>query len=116
MGFYSQRCPNCSKSVSKDADFCNACGCPTANSWDTCVRCSAALGSDSKFFWKCGCELDHDKQRQFYGDRWHRSPDQFAIRIELKTPSATLHHGLQVDDGTVALVFQAGKFSGLLEP
>ena len=116
MGFYSQRCPSCGKAVSKEAEFCNACGCTTAAAWATCPRCSASVGADSKFCWKCGGEQDHEKQRQFYGDRWHRSPEQFAIRIELKTPVSSLHRGLQVDDGTAALVFQNGKFNGLLEP
>ena len=116
MGFYNQRCPNCSKPVSKDAAYCNACGCPTASSWSTCPRCASAVGSESKFCWKCGNEQDPNKRKALYGDRWHRSPDDFAVRVELKTPAATLHHGLQIDEGTVALVFQNGKFHGLLEP
>ncbi|MCW5549289.1 MAG: zinc ribbon domain-containing protein, partial [Opitutaceae bacterium] len=115
MGFYNQRCPNCGKAVSKDAEFCNACGCPTATSWSNCHRCGSAVGADSKFCWKCGTEQDPAKRKQFYGDRWQRSPDDFAVRVELKTPAATLHHGLQVDEGTVALIFQNGKFNGLLE-
>lgn len=115
MGFYNQHCPNCGKTVSKEAEFCNSCGCPTATSWSSCHRCAAAVGAESKFCWKCGVEQDPTRRKQFYGDRWHRSPDDFAVRVELKTPAATLHHGLQVDEGTVALVFQNGKFSGLLE-
>lgn len=116
MGFYNQRCPNCGKSVATDAAFCNGCGCPTAKSWASCHRCGSSVGAESKFCWKCGAEQDQAKRQQFYGDRWHRSADDFAARVELKTPSATLHQGLQIDDGTVALVFQNGKFAGLLEP
>lgn len=117
MGFYNQRCPNCGKGVSKDAAFCNACGCPTANSWATCHTCGSSVGAESKFCWKCGtAQHDADKRKQFYGDRWHRSPDDFAARVEIKTPAATLHRGLQIDEGTIALVFQNGKFTGLLEP
>lgn len=116
MGFYNQRCPNCSKSVSKDADFCNACGCPTATAWSSCTKCGSAVGAESKFCWKCGDPQDPAQRQKFYGDRWHRSPDDFAARVELKTPAATLHKGLQVDEGTLALVFQNGKFSGQLEP
>lgn len=116
MGFYNQRCPNCSKAVSKDAEYCNACGCPTANSWSSCHKCGSAVGAESKFCWKCGTEQDPAKKKQFYGDRWHRAADDFAVRVELKTPSATLHRGLQIDEGTVGLVFQNGKFNGALEP
>lgn len=116
MGFYNQRCPNCGKAVAKDAEFCNGCGCPTAKSWASCTRCGSSVGAESKFCWKCGAEQDPEKRKQFYGDRWQRSPDDFAVRVELKTPAVTLHHGLQVDDGTVALVFQNGAFQGMLEP
>ena len=116
MGFYNQRCPNCSKTVSKDAEFCNSCGCPTATAWSSCPKCGSAVGADSKFCWKCGTAQDPAKRQQFYGDRWHRSADDFAVRVELKTPAATLHRGLQVDEGTLALVFQNGKYNGQLEP
>lgn len=116
MGFYNQRCPNCGKAVSTDAAFCNSCGCPTAKSWASCHRCGSSVGAESKFCWKCGTEQDPAKRKVFYGDRWHRSPEDFAVRVDLKTPGATLHQGLQIDDGTIALVFQNGKFSGLLEP
>lgn len=117
MGFYNQRCPNCGKSVAMDAAFCNSCGCPTAKSWATCHRCGSSVGAESKFCWKCGCEqLDQAKRQQFYGDRWHRSTGDFAARVEIKTPAAVLHQGLQIDEGTVALVFQGGRFTGLLEP
>ncbi len=115
MGFYNQRCPNCGKAVSKEAEFCNGCGCPTASAWSSCHRCGSAVGAESKFCWKCGTEQDPAKRQQFYGDRWQRSPEDFAVRVELKTPAAVLHRGLQVDDGTIALVFQNGKFQGLLE-
>ena len=116
MGFYNQRCPNCGKAVSTDAAYCNACGCPTAKSWASCHRCGSSVGAESKYCWKCGTEQDPDKRKVFYGDRWHRSPDDFAVRVDLKAPGATLHQGLQIDDGTVALVFQNGRFTGLLEP
>lgn len=117
MGFYNQRCPNCGKAVAKDSAFCNACGCPTANSWATCHRCGSSVGAESKFCWKCGCEQqDQQKRQQFYGDRWHRSAEDFAARVEIKTPATVLHRGLQIDEGTVALVFQNGRFTGLLEP
>lgn len=117
MGFYNLRCPNCGKAVAKDSAFCNACGCPTANSWATCHRCGSSVGAESKFCWKCGCEQqDQQKRQQFYGDRWHRSSEDFAARVELKSPATVLHQGLQIDDGTIALVFQNGRFTGLLEP
>ena len=53
---------------------------------------------------------------KFYGDRWRRSGTDFAVRIELNTPESVLHHGLQVDDGTLALVFQDGRLLSTLAP
>jgi hypothetical protein len=116
MGFFTERCPNCGKSVHKNADYCRHCGCQKSDSWHNCVRCNAAVAGDSKFCWKCGNEQSAEVRRQIYGDRWHRSPTDFAVRIELAHPEQTLHGGLQIDDGTVALLFQEGKFHGLLEP
>ena len=116
MGFFTQRCPQCSRAVSKEAPHCSGCGCPSANAWASCDRCGASVGSDSKFCWKCGGPQDPSRRDRFYGDRWRRSPGDFAVRVELKTPGRILHGGLQVDDGTLAVVFQAGKLKGILEP
>jgi hypothetical protein len=116
MGFFSERCPNCSKHISKNADYCRECGCPTATTWSTCHSCAASVGSDSRFCWKCGSEQQPDLRKAFYGDRWHRSATSFAAKVDLNTPEQALHHGLQVDEGTVALLFQNGHFKGLLPP
>lgn len=116
MGFFTQRCPNCSKSISKDADHCSHCGCPASNTWASCHQCGSSVGTESRFCWKCGTEQRADQRKAFYGDRWHRSPTDFAVRIELAVPEKTLHHGLQVDEGTLALFFQNGRFVGSLAP
>ena len=116
MGFLTERCPNCGKPLSKESEFCSACGCPSATSWTTCTRCQAAIGGDSQFCWKCGAEQDVKARRAFYGDRWHRSPNDFAVRVELAVPEKVFHDGLQVDEGTLALLFQDGKFKGQLGP
>ena len=116
MGFFTERCPNCGKPVSKDADYCNACGCPTASSWATCQGCGVSVGADSKFCWSCGAPQDIENRKAFYGDRWHRSPGEFAARVNLAIPEKILHKGLQVDSGTLALVFQDGRLLATLEP
>jgi hypothetical protein len=117
MGFFNEHCPHCGKSVSKQAEFCRYCGCPAANAWAICTRCAASVGSEARFCWKCGAEQPDPKTRRaIFGDRWHRSPTDFAIRVELALPEKALHHGLQVDEGTLALLFQNGKFAGTLEP
>jgi hypothetical protein len=116
MSFFNERCPNCSRSISKEAGFCRHCGCPTANSWSNCPRCAASVGTDAQFCWKCGAEQDQVAKRSIYSDRWHRSPTDFAVRVEISVPEKAFHHGLQVDDGTLALLFQNGRFVGTLDP
>lgn len=116
MGFLNERCPNCGKAVSKNADFCNFCGCPTATGWATCHSCGSSVGIDSKFCWKCGAEQQPGQRVKFYGDRWRRSATDFAVRVELNTPETVLHNGLQVDEGTLALIFQNGRLLSTLEP
>lgn len=116
MGFFNLRCPNCGKPVSKNAEFCNACGCPSATSFATCPRCAASVGADSQFCWKCGTAQDAAARRSIYYDRWQRSPGDFAVRVDLVIPDKALHHGLQVDEGTLALIFRNGVFQGTLEP
>ncbi len=115
MSFINQVCPNCSRSISKDAEFCNACGCPTANAWSTCSVCAAAVGEDSKFCWKCGKPQDLSAKRAIYGSRWQRSPNDFATRVEIAVPEKALQSGLQVDEGTLALLFQDGRYIGPLD-
>lgn len=116
MAFFNQRCPNCGKTVSKNADFCNACGCPGATSFATCTRCAASVGADSSFCWKCGATQDLAARRSIYFDRWQRAPGDFAVRVDLVIPDKALHHGLQVEEGTLALIFRNGVFAGILEP
>jgi hypothetical protein len=116
MPFVNQRCPNCGKPISKHAEFCNGCGCPTSEGWSTCHKCGSSVGSDSTFCWKCGGEQSAEDRKAFYGDRWNRSPLEFARRVELSIPEQTFHKGVQVDEGTMALLFQNGKFQGVLEP
>jgi hypothetical protein len=116
MGFFTERCPNCGKSNSKQAEFCNSCGCPSASGWSTCTGCGASVGADSQFCWKCGVEQNQEVRRQIYEDRWRRSPTDFAVQVSLSVPEKVLLHGLQVDEGTLGLLFQDGHYVGSLEP
>ncbi len=116
MGFFNQRCPNCGKSVSKEASHCSGCGCPTANKWASCHRCGTSVGAESKFCWKCGEEQKTENRENFFGDRWRRSAGDFAARVDMRVPGEVLHSGLLIDEGTVAVMYQDGKFQGVMEP
>jgi hypothetical protein len=117
MAFLTSTCPDCGQSIAPAADFCVHCGCPAARKFSACTSCGSSVGSDSRFCWKCGCAQPASAQRHaFYGDRWRRSATDFATRVELAVPEKTLHHGLQVDEGTLAVLFQNGRLVGTLEP
>jgi hypothetical protein len=116
MAFPAEQCPNCDAPVSGQADYCSACGAPSASAFSTCPRCRAAVGNDSAFCWQCGLKQEAETRRTFYDQRWRRSPTDFALRVDLSAPKEGFVHGLQVDDGTLALVFQNGCYNGLLEP
>lgn len=116
MGFFTERCPNCGKNISKNAEYCSSCGCPTAGSWATCNRCKASVGSESRFCWKCGAEQNPESRPSAYGFRWQRSPFDFAMRVDLAVPEQILQPGIQIDDGTLALLFQDGQYKGMLQP
>src|SRR5438876_11162976 len=79
---------------------------------------SMSIGDRRRFavLLKCGAEQDPKARKSFYGDRWHRSPTDFAVRVDLAVPKTVLHHGIQVDEGTLALLFQNGEFKGTLGP
>src|SRR3954462_950605 len=98
MGFFTELCPNCGKSISKQAEYCNGCGCPTANSWSTCPRCRSSVGTDSRFCWKCGLEQNPENRPSPYVYRWRRSPSDFAVRVDLAVPEQLLNPGIQIDD------------------
>ena len=61
-------------------------------------------------------EQDLTQRRSVYGDRWHRSATEFAVRVDVAVPDQALRHGIQVDEHTLALIFQDGRYTGSLQP
>jgi hypothetical protein len=47
--------------------------------------------------------------KELFGDRWSRSADEFAIRVPLRAPEGVVHHGVQVDEGTEAILLVNGR-------
>lgn len=115
MGLFSTSCPQCGRPVAKQASHCSHCGCPSSTAWSDCPKCGSAVGADSKFCWKCGTPQDPASRSAFYGDRWQRTPGEFAARVDLNTPDKALRHALRVDEGTLALLFEDGRMVGTLE-
>ena len=116
MGLFNHSCTNCGHSVSNKAKFCSACRAPQAEAWTTCDLCGVAVGAESDYCWKCSANLKTQAGRRIYDDRWIASPNEFAIRMVIRTPKTTLRHGVEVAAGTLGLVFQDGQIQEKLMP
>ncbi len=116
MGLFNHTCANCGHSVSNKAKFCSACRAQQAESWTTCDKCSSSVGADSDYCWKCSTNLKTQAERRIYDDRWIASPNDFAIRMVIRTPKATLRHGVEVASGTLGLLFENGQLRDKLLP
>jgi Trypsin-like peptidase domain/SPFH domain / Band 7 family len=116
MGLFNHTCTNCGHSVSNKAKFCSACRAPQAEAWTTCEQCAASVGAESVHCWKCSANLKTQAERRIYDDRWIASPSDFAIRMVIRTPKATLRHGVEVAGGTLGLLFENGQLCDKLLP
>lgn len=115
MGLFSNKCPRCQSSNSKKANNCNQCGEPMQQAWRKC-RCGASCGATSKACWNCGADLTAQPASELFGDRWSRSVTDFAVRFPLRAPEGVVHHGVQVDEGTEALLLVNGRLEETLRP
>lgn len=116
MGFFNHTCANCGHSVSNNANFCRACRAPQSEAWTTCDQCGSSVGADSDHCWKCSSNLKAQAERRIYDDRWQASPTDFAVRVVIRTPKATIRHGVEVGTGTLGLLFENGKLLDKLLP
>lgn len=118
MGIFSNKCsnPECNARVPKAAKFCNVCGEPASAADTSCGRCGAVVGAQSKYCWKCGCDLKEQQKAPLFDNRWIRSDDDFAIRVNEYDVTGFLRKGLIVEHGTRGMVFQRGKFCGYIDP
>jgi len=102
--------------VKKGATFCSQCGAPAPGGTNRCGRCGVQVGATSRFCWKCGVNLDEVARAPVVGNRWARTGNDFAAKIEPEDLKGLLSKGLVVEQGTKALLFQRGKFKGELPP
>lgn len=84
--------------------------------WRKCGRCGSSCGAQSKNCWNCGTDLAAQPAADLFGDRWSRSVSDFAVRFPLRAPEGVVHHGIQVDEGTGALLMASGRIEETLKP
>ncbi|MBP5320900.1 MAG: zinc ribbon domain-containing protein, partial [Kiritimatiellae bacterium] len=106
----------CGHEVSKKARFCSKCGHGAPNGWVKCPSCHTWVGNDSSFCPHCNYPLHPDERPNLAGGVWDREPGVFAQRIELSDVTGIAKGGLKIQEGTVAILLDAGKKSAILGP
>ena len=116
MGLFHDKCPKCGESVSKRDRFCPKCGHGAPHGWVTCPSCRTWVGNDSRFCPKCNHPLHPEERIDLAGGVWDRAPGMFAQRIELSDVTGIAKSGLKIQEGTLAILLDAGKKSAILGP
>ncbi len=108
--------PRCGYRVSKKAVFCSKCGAGAPGGWFRCAACGKWIGNDSNCCPYCGTPLHPDTRADFGGGIWAKKADLFAQRFEVGDVARLLKvEQLQVQEGTLALLLDAGKYAGTLK-
>ena len=117
MGFFSDRCPECGGSVRRSAAFCPHCGTSAPRARTACPGCGAEVKASSHYCGKCGAPVQAAEKSPVTVDplnRWERSSDEFARRIEAQDLRGLLQRGLIVEPGTRALIIQGGVLASVV--
>ena len=108
--------PRCGNTVSKRARFCNSCGKPAPGGWWKCPSCKKWIGNDSRFCPHCNQPLYPEERAAMAGGVWSKEVQFFAQRFEVGDVKRLLNSGIQVQEGTLAILLDAGNVSDILEP
>ena len=100
--------PVCGNKVFRFAHFCSACGSPAPGGWRRCPKCGKWIGNDSHFCPHCSAALYPSDHASVAGGAWRKGPELFAQRFEVGDVHRSLWQGLQVQEGTVAILMSAG--------
>ena len=107
--------PRCGHSVKKTAQTCSKCGAPAPGGWWRCPACGKWVGNDSKFCPYCNAPLYPDERSAIAGGIWQKTPEIFAQRFEVESISKVTDKGLQVQEGTSAILLDAGAVKDVLD-
>lgn len=106
----------CGNPVSKKARFCRVCGTGAPGGWVKCPACRRWIGNDARFCPHCNHPLHPDERVDIAGGVWDRDPAVFAQRFETGEDARQLKEGIQVQEGTAAIVMDGGKEVRVLGP
>jgi len=108
--------PRCGNRVSKKARCCNICGWPAPGGWCKCPQCGKWVGNESNYCWNCNQPLRPDERVDMAGGVWRKAPELFAERFEVADVKKLLADGVQVQEGTAAILLDAGAEKTVLGP
>ena len=106
----------CGHDVKKKARFCSECGAPAPGGWTKCPSCGKWVGNESTHCWNCDHPLHPDTRTDLAGGVWNRAEGMFAERFEVGEVENMLKNGIQVQEGTAAILLDAGKEKTVLGP
>ena len=107
----------CGNRVGKKARFCNKCGSGAPKGWVKCPACGRWVGNDSCFCPHCNHPLHPEERVDVAGGVWDRDPGVFAQRFECGDAARQIgKEGLQVQEGTVAILLDGGRKAHVLGP
>ena len=108
--------PICGNKVSKRARFCNKCGKGAPGGWIKCPQCGKWIGNDDQYCPHCNAPLYPDDRAAMAGGVWQRDLQLFAQRFEVGDVKRLLSTGLKIQEGTAAILLDAGEVHDILEP
>ncbi len=114
MGIFSDVC-ECGNRVSKRARFCNACGKPAPGGWWRCPGCGKWVANDAHYCSHCNTPLYPEDRVNIAGGVWQKQPVYYAQRFEADDIRRELVKNLQVQEGTMAILMDAGEVNAVLE-
>lgn len=106
----------CGHEVPKKARVCSKCGTLAPKGYVKCPSCREWVGNESRFCPHCNHPLHPDERIDFAGGIWDRHPGLFAQRFELDDVSQIVKGGLKIQEGTLAILLDAGKKVAVLGP
>ena len=112
----SETCPHCGADLLPESRFCPSCGQAVGGGKIRCGFCGALLPSDARFCAECGKPVGDWQEPAMESHRWKRSPEDFAVRVDVDDVPGFLRKQLIVEPGTQAILVAEGRNLGVVGP
>ena len=106
----------CGHDVKKKARFCSKCGAPAPKGWVKCPSCGKWVGNEMTHCWNCNHAMHPETRTNLEGGVWNRADGVLAERFEVGEVANMLKNGLQIQEGSAAILLDAGKEKTVLGP